>query len=155
MRTKFAAVAGAIALVAGALVGTAGAASSKTAKPKSFKFTDVADGAQLTPTTAAFKVHDSRLGNGAGFQVVKLDKTGLAGTDQEHTYYGNASAVSKGSFKLSVPDANGISTITGKGQDIGGTGKLKGFKSTYTYSGTFNTKTLVYHVVLKGKGTTK
>ena len=147
MRKKLFPIAGAIVLSA-ALVATAGAA-----KKKSFHFSDTITGAQISATQAVFKVHDSRLGNGAGVQTVTF--SGSAGTDKEITYYGNASAISKGSFTLGAPDANGISTVTGKGQDVGGTGKLKGFKSTYTYSGTFNTKTLIYSVVLKGTGSMK
>jgi hypothetical protein len=100
-----------------------------------------------------FTVHDSRLGDGAGDQTVRLN--GLAGTDMETIYYGNASAKSHGSFKLGAPDANGVSKLTGYGHDTRATGRLKGFTSTYTYTGTFNVKTLVFKAVFKGTGTTK
>lgn len=138
----------AVVLAATALTGAAGAAKTKT-----FRFTDTITGAQISATASAFKVHDSRLGNGAGVQLVKLN--GLSGTDSDTTYYGNASAKSHGSFTIGTPDANGIATLTGKGHDTSGTGKLKGFSSTYTYTGTFNTKTLVFNVLLKGTGSTK
>jgi len=44
--------------------------------------------------------------------------------------------------------------LTGQGCDTGGTGKLKGFNSVYTYTGTFNLKTLVFTATLKGTGST-
>ncbi|MDQ2895089.1 MAG: hypothetical protein M3Y09_05505 [Actinomycetota bacterium] len=129
------------------LAGSAGAAKTKT-----FHFTETTTGAQISATEAVFKIHDSRVGDGAGIQIVKLN--GLAGTDQDTTYYRGASAKSHGSFLIGTPDANGIAKLTGKGQDTGGTGKLNGFTSKYTYTGTFNTKTLVFQVVIKGVGST-
>lgn len=141
-------IAGAAILATTALAGTAGAAKSK-----SFHFTETITGAQISSTEAAFKIHDSRVGNGAGVQILKLK--GLAGTDTETTYYLNASAVSHGSFQIGAADANGVAKLTGQGKDTGGTGKLKGFTSKYTYTGTFNLKTLVFKVVIKGTGTTR
>jgi hypothetical protein len=111
-------------------------------------FTDSAVGAQITATQAVFKVRDSVFGVGAGIQTVKLN--GSRGTDTTTTYYGNASATSKDSFRIGVPDANGVAKITGSGRDVSGTGRARGLKSTYAFTGTFNTKTLVYHVTLKG-----
>jgi hypothetical protein len=147
VRKKLSVIAGAIGLAA-VLAATAGAAKAPT-----FHFVDAVTGAQISATQAVFKVHDSRLGDGAGVQTVKV--SGLAGTDREITYYVDGSATSTGSFKLSAPDANGVSTLSGQGHDTGGTGKLKGFKSTYKYTGTFNTKTFVYSATLKGTGSTK
>ena len=118
--------------------------------PEPFHFTETITGAQISGTEAVFKIRDSRIGRGAGDQLVKM--SGLGGTDTETTYYGDASAKSNGSFKLGAPDSNGNSQLTGKGHDTSGTGKLKGFKSTYSYTGTFNTKTLVFTAVLKGTG---
>jgi hypothetical protein len=140
-------IVGAVGLTVALLAGAAGATNTKT-----FHFTETITGAQISATEAVFKLHDSRVGDGAGVQTVKL--SGLGGTDSEVTYYGDASAKSHGSFKLGTPDAAGVSTLTGVGHDTGGTGLLKGFKSAYTYTGTFNTKTLVYTAVLKGTGST-
>ncbi len=143
-------VAGAVAaatLVLAVLAGGAGAAKTKT-----FHFTETITGAQISATQAVFKIHDSRIGDGAGVQTVTVN--GLAGTDNEVTYYGNASAKSHGTFQLGAPNPQGISTLSGQGRDTAGTGKLKGFKSTYTYTGTFNTKTLTFTAVLKGTGST-
>jgi hypothetical protein len=140
-------IVGAVGLTAVLLTGAAGATSTKT-----FHFTETITGAQISATQTVFKLHDSRLGDGAGVQTVKV--SGLGGTDSEVTYYSDASSKSHGSFKVGMPDAAGVSTITGQGHDIRGTGALKGFKATYTYTGTFNTKTLVYTTVLKGTGST-
>ncbi|MDQ6731651.1 MAG: hypothetical protein M3022_15540 [Actinomycetota bacterium] len=112
------------------------------------RFTTTIVGAGVTATQSAYGAHDSVFGSGAGIQTVKLSSTG--GSDSEVTYYGNASAKSKGTFKLGTPDANGIAAVTGSGRDISGTGKAKGLSSTYTYTGTYNTKTTVYRVKLTG-----
>jgi hypothetical protein len=73
---------------------------------------------------------------------------GSGGSDTEITYYGNATARSKGTFKLGTPDANGIATLTGSGHDVSGTGKAKGLKSTIQRH--VNTKTDVFSVTLTG-----
>jgi hypothetical protein len=111
-------------------------------------FTSKVVGATISANQAAFKLHDSHFGNGAGVQTIKVKGSG--GTDTEITYYGNATARSKGTFKLGTPDANGVATLTGSGHDISGTGKAAGLKSTYTYTGTFNTKTGIFKVTLTG-----
>jgi hypothetical protein len=111
-------------------------------------FTNTVVGAAISANQSAYKVHDSVFGNGAGVQTVKV--SGAGGTDSEITYYRNASAKSKGKFKIGTPDANGIAPLTGSGHDISGTGKAKGVKSTYTYTGTYNTKTGVFKVKLSG-----
>ncbi len=148
MRKLIVSTAGAAILAATVFAGAAGARKTKT-----FHFTETLTGAQISATEAVFKLHDSRVGNGAGVQTVKLN--GLAGTDTEIVYYGNASAKSHGSFKIGAPDATGVAKLTGQGQDTGGTGKLKGFRSKYTYTGTFNLKTLVFNATLTGTGSTK
>ena len=111
-------------------------------------FTSKAMGAGISAAQSTFKVHDSHFGDGAGVQTVKV--SGSGGSDSEVTYYGNATARSKGTFKIGTPDANGIAKLTGSGHDIGGTGKAKGLKSTYTLSGTYNTKNSVFSVTLTG-----
>ncbi len=140
-------------ILAGVVTLAALAGSAAAAKTKTFHFTETVTGAQISTTEAVFKIHDSRVGDGAGIQIVKLN--GLAGTDRDTTYYRGASAKSHGSFLIGPPDANGISKLTGKGRDTGGTGKLNGFTSRYTYTGMFNTKTLVFKIVIQGTGSTK
>ncbi|HEY2319510.1 MAG TPA: hypothetical protein VGH67_14490 [Solirubrobacteraceae bacterium] len=111
-------------------------------------FTSKAVGAGISANHSAYQVHDSHFGNGAGVQTVKVKGSG--GTDTEISYYGNATTRSKGTFTLGTPDANGIATLTGSGHDVSGTGKAAGLKSTYTYTGTFNTKTGIFNVTLTG-----
>lgn len=111
-------------------------------------FTSKVVGASISANQSTYKLHDSHFGKGAGVQTVKVKGSG--GTDAEITYYGNATARSKGTFKFGTPDANGVATLTGSGHDVSGTGKAAGLKSTYTYTGTFNTKTGVFHVTLTG-----
>ncbi len=113
-------------------------------------FTSEVVGASISANQATFKLHDSVFGNGAGVQTVKVSASGAGGTDTETTYYGNGAAKSKGTFTVGTPDANGIAKLTGSGRDVSGTGVAKGLKSTYTYSGTINTKTSVFRVTLKG-----
>jgi hypothetical protein len=118
------------------------------ARKRHIHFTTKIVGAQISATQAVYKAHDSHFGNGAGVQTVKL--TGLDGTDKEITYYGNAAARSKGTFKLGTPDAKGNATLTGSGHDVGGTGTAKRLRSTYTYRGTFNLNTGIFNVTLTG-----
>jgi hypothetical protein len=112
------------------------------------QFTSTVVSAGISSTEAVYKVHDSHFGDGAGVQTLQV--TGSSGTDTEMTYYGNATVSANGSFTIGAPDANGIAPVNGSGHDISGTGKAKGVKSTYTYSGTLNTKTGVVSVTLTG-----
>jgi hypothetical protein len=88
------------------------------------------------------------MGNGAGTQTLTF--RGSGGSDTDITYYGTATARSKGTFTLGPPDANGIAAVTGTGHDFAGTGKLKHLKSSYTYAGTYDTRTGLYRVTLRG-----
>jgi hypothetical protein len=131
-----------------AIAGMAVPAIAVAAGKRHVHFTSKVVGAGISANQSAFKIHDSVFGDGAGVQTVKVNGSG--GTDTEITYYGNATARSKGTFTLGTPDANGVATLTGSGHDIGGTGKAASLKSTYKYSGTFNTKTGVFKVKLTG-----
>ena len=130
--------------IAGLVVPVMASAAAK----RQVHFTSKVVGNGISANQAAYKIHDSHFGNGAGVQTVKMKGSG--GTDTEITYYGNATARSKGTFTVGTPDANGIATLTGSGHDVGGTGRAAGLKSTYTYTGTFNTNTGVFHVTLTG-----
>jgi hypothetical protein len=111
-------------------------------------FTTKVVGAGISANQATYKVHDSQFGDGAGVQTVTVNGSG--GTDREITYYGNATARSKGTFTIGAPDANGIAPMAGSGHDVSGTGKAKGLKSTYTYTGTYDTNTGRINVTLTG-----
>ena len=97
-----------------------------------------------------FKVHDSYFGKGAGVQKLKLNATLTAGTDTTTTYYGDAAATSRDTFRSSKPNSQGVATFAGSGRDVSGTGKAKGLRSSYKISGTVNFKTLVFSFTLKG-----
>src|SRR5437763_194811 len=92
----------AIAAIAGLTVPVVASAAGK----KHIHFTTKVVGAQISATQAAYKAHDSVFGNGAGVQTIKLKGSG--GSDSETTYYGNAAANSKGTFKVGTPDASGV-----------------------------------------------
>jgi hypothetical protein len=134
----------AITAIAGLSVPVIASAAGK----RHVHFTSKVVGAGISASQSAYKIHDSHFGNGAGVQTVKV--TGAGGTDTEISYYGNATARSKGTFTLGTPDANGIAPLTGSGRDVGGTGRAAGLKSTYTYTGTYNTKTGMFTVTLTG-----
>lgn len=134
----------AITAIAGLSIPVIASAAAK----RHVHFTSTVVGAGISANHSAYTIHDSHFGNGAGVQIVKVKGSG--GTDTEISYYGNATAKSKGSFQLGAPDANGIATLTGSGHDVSGTGKAAGVKSTYTYTGTFNTKTGIFKVTLTG-----
>lgn len=133
-------------------IGTAGAlvasAATGATRYRTVSYTGTVVGSQISATQAAFKYHDSVYGDGAGVQTTTLN--GNAGSDKEVVYYGKGSAKAVDTFTLGTPDANGIVPITGKGKDIGGTGRLKGVTSTFTFSGTIDSNTGVFKVTLKG-----
>lgn len=138
------AVVGVVAAIA-VLPGASGATAERH---KNIHFTSVIVGAAISPTRSVFSVHDSIMGNGAGTQTLTFRASG--GSDREITYYGTATARSTGSFTLGAPDANGIAALNGNGQDFAGTGKLKHLTSRYTYAGTYDTRTGLYRVTLRG-----
>jgi hypothetical protein len=138
-------------LAAAAAVGVislAVAVGMSAAAGKKVHFIDHVTGNGIGGANAAYAIHDSFFGNGAGTQVVKSKASG--GSDREITYYGDATLVSRGTFSLGAPDSNGVSKLTGSGHDISGTGRAKGVTSSYTYTGTFNVKTGVFKATLKG-----
>jgi hypothetical protein len=134
-------------VAAAAITAAAGAASHA----RTVSFVGTAHGNQISATQSAFKYHDSVFGNGAGVQTTKLN--GAAGTDKTTVYYGNGTSKATDSFTIGTPDANGIATITGTGQDIGGTGRSRGVRSHYTITGTFDSKNGMFQVTLRGKYT--
>jgi hypothetical protein len=134
------------AVLVASLLTVAAAAAATTG----FHFTDRITGAAINATQSAYVVHDSHFGNGAGLQTVKINSAGTGGTDRETSYFGNATLTSRGSFRIGAPNAQGIAPLTGSGRDVRGTGRAKGYTSTYTYRGTYDTKTGVFKVKLTG-----
>lgn len=134
----------AIVAIAGLSIPVIASAAGK----RHIHFTSKIVGAGISANQSTYKVQDSQFGDGAGVQTVNVN--GSSGSDTEITYYGNATARSKGTFTIGKPGANGIAPLTGSGHDVSGTGKAKGLRSTYTYTGTYNTKTAVFNVTLTG-----
>jgi hypothetical protein len=125
-----------------------GVSGATARRHKSIHFTTVVVGAAISSTQSVFSAHDSIMGNGAGTQTLTF--RGSGGSDSEITYYGTATARSKGTFTFGVPDASGIAAVNGTGHDFAGTGKFKHLKSDYTYAGTYDTRTGLYRVTLRG-----
>jgi hypothetical protein len=134
-----------VAVIAATAVFGASAGAKGT---RTVKFTGTAVGGPISDTQSAFSYKDSVMGKGAGVQTTTLTQGG--GTDVTTVYYGTAVSVSKDTFTIGPADANGIAPLTGSGHDTSGKGKLKSVRSTYTFAGTIDTKTLRFTVKLTG-----
>ena len=139
-------VSGTVVMAAAVVMPSAFAAPAT--RHKHIHFTDTIVGAGISANRSVFSIHDSIHGNGAGTQTVT--PSGSGGSDTEIIYYGNATASSRGTFTVGIPDANGIAPLSGSGHDVSGTGKLRHLSSSYTYTGTINTKTGVFRITLRG-----
>ena len=150
MRKALAAAAGLVAIVA---IGIPGA----SAAGKKGSFTQTFVGAQIsggnTEGVDAYAVTDSVNGHGAAVQKTKVTGTTfpLNGTDTATAWFANGSVKTSDTFTVSAPDGNGISTITGSGKCVSGTGVHKAKTCKYTFKGTYDTKTT--RVIVKVKGT--
>jgi hypothetical protein len=152
MRRRVAGMATLVGLVVAVSFASAGAAATKHAR--AFTQTDL--GAQIsmngTSFQTAYKVTDSLDGSGASVQTGKVSGTAfpLSGSDSDIAYFANGVGRTKDTFKLGTPDANGISAITGHGKCVGGTGIHKTEKCSYSFTGTYNTKTTIAKVKVTG-----
>lgn len=143
----------ALALASAAACAAAAAVPALAAAPRlahrNVHFTDVVDGAAISAKEAVLKVHDSVAGDGAGVQrITSLTATG--GADVTTIYYRGATAVAHDTFTFGPADANGVLTVTGHGKDVSGTGLFRRIRSTYTFTGTFDTKTMISHTKVTG-----
>jgi hypothetical protein len=149
MRSTRAGLAAAIAAACAVVVAIPATAARTTPAHRNVHFTDIVDGAAISAKEAVLKVHDSVAGDGAGVQrITSLAATG--GTDVTTIYYRGATAVAHDTFTLSAPDADGIVTVTGTGKDVSGTGRFRHIRSTYTFTGTFDSKTMISHTKVTG-----
>jgi hypothetical protein len=140
-----------------------GLSASALAAPKGptkRPLTETLLGAQIiangTSGESVYKVNSSLDGTGAAIQDVTVAGTTfpLTGTDTITTYFADGVAKTKDTFKLGALDANGISAITGSGKCVGGgTGVHKREQCSYTFTGTYNTKTTVAKVRATGTDT--
>jgi hypothetical protein len=101
---------------------------------------------------AVYKVTSNLDGHGAAVQEVTVSGTSfpLSGTDRVTTYYANGVGRSRDKFTLSVPNAAGISTITGTGRCTGGTRVHRHEQCSYTFTGVFNTRTNAVSARVRG-----
>jgi hypothetical protein len=143
------------ALVALACVAVAGPAVGASKKTTSFK--EALDGAQISSSGTSFvqvyKVQNNRSGAGAAVQHATADVNTLTGSSTTVTYWRDGTTTSHETFTFTAPDANGTIQLSGKGKTVKGTGKHKGEKSTFTFTGTQNSQTTVTHVDVTGKVT--
>lgn len=149
MYTRIMSGTAAVALIAAAALAIPALAASGAATHRNVHFTDTFVGATISKTQTVYKLHDSVIGNGATVQTT-TSSNATGGTDTSITYYGNATAFSRDSYKFGMPSSTGVIPFTGSGHDVRGTGKLKGLHSTYSFSGTYDPKTGVLHGTLRG-----
>lgn len=140
------------------LVGLPGyAIAAKKAKKHAFTETDVGATISLSGTSyeAVYKSTNSIDGSGATVQTGTVSGASLplTGTDTDIAYYPNGVSKATDTFTIAAPDANGISALSGSGHCTGGTGVHKKEKCSYTFTGTYNTKTTVTTTSTKGTDT--
>jgi hypothetical protein len=127
--------------------------------PTKRAFTATLTGAQIsshgTSFEAVYKVVSSLDGTGAAIQDGTFAGITLPvnGKDTFTAYFANGVSTRRDTFAFSALNSSGISTITGSGKCRGGTGVHKNEKCTYTFTGTFNSKTGVSIVNVKGTDT--
>jgi hypothetical protein len=152
-RTRVAAV-GLIGLVI--VAGFSAYASAKPKGPTERAFTENIMGAQISMTglsvVGAFKVTNPLDGTGAGIQDSSISGTTFPVTGKSTTtdYFADGVQNLKETFTVGTPNANGISTLTGNGKCVGGTGVHKKQKCTYTFAGTDDFTTNVLAVKVTG-----
>jgi hypothetical protein len=147
--------------VTGLAVVTAFAAHALAAPtgPTKRAFTEAITGANISMTAskfeAVYKVVSSLDGTGASIQDGSVKGTGfpLNGKSTTTTYFANGVGIAKSTFKLGALDANGIAKITGNGKCAGGTRVHKNEKCTFIITGTYNSKTTIAKVKVKGTDT--
>jgi hypothetical protein len=117
--------------------------------PTKRAFTETVIGAEIGAGTSSpfevFKVVSSLDGTCAAIGYIHNTGTSfpIHGTDPSTTYCANGVSLSNGKYVLNAPNASGIIAYTGSGKCVGGTGVHKKEKCTFTFKGTFNTKTSI------------
>jgi hypothetical protein len=141
-----------IAVAASVLAATVAMSATAAGQHRTVHFTDTSVGASIGGNRSVAVVHDPSSGQGASVETLKLN--GLSGTGRIITYWGTGTTTDVVKFKVGVPNANGISTLAGSGRQVSATGEFKGSKSSSRFSGTYDTKTTISHVTIKGTATT-
>ena len=133
MQRRIVRVMGPGAVVAALAIAAPGLAASSGAPHHNVRFTENGVGASISRTQVVYKVHTSVAGNGAAV----VTATG-ATTDTAVVYFVGASSDVRDRFKLGAPNGQGVSTFTGGGHFVGGTGKFKHVRGSFTFSGTYD-----------------
>ncbi len=127
--------------------------------PTKRAFTQTVVGAEIggnaTSPVEVFKVASSLDGTCATISHDSNTGTSfpISGTAAATTYCANGVSKSKEKYVLNAPNASGIIAYTGSGKCVGGTGVHKKEKCTFTFKGTFNTKTNIDSAKFTGTDT--
>jgi hypothetical protein len=144
------------------LVIASGLSSYAMAAPKAVTkrpFSEINVGAMISMTGSRFesvyRVKRSPDGGGAAIQDGSVAGTTfpLNGSDNVRTYFADGVRITRDTFTLAPPHADGIGAITGSGKCAGGTGVHKKEKCTYTFTGTYDLQTTVVKVKITGTDT--
>jgi hypothetical protein len=141
-------------LVVAGVLGLVGLAGAKSGSKKSF--TATATGATIQSKganyVAAYAIHSSADGNGAGVQkgTISGSKFPLTGKATQTEYFKNATLVLKATFKIGTLNSREIAPLSGSGSCLTGTGADKGETCKFTITGMYNEKTTVASLKLKG-----
>jgi hypothetical protein len=153
MRGKAVGAAGAIGLAIVSVLSAYAIAAPETAAKRSF--TETLTGATISADQSAYKVTSSLDGAGAAIQHMTVigTKYPLRGTLTQTDYFADGVSKAKGTFTLGALFENGLSTITGHGQCLGGTRVHRNEKCTFFFRGTYNSKTTIAVVQVIGTDT--
>ena len=133
--------------------------SVAVAAPTSRHFTEVESGARLSTHgnryEDVYKIKRGPDGVGAVIRDSVLSGGTLpaSGTTQAVRYFQDGRLRSTESFTLGVPRANGVGTITGTGKCTKGSKAHRLETCNYKLAGTYNLRTGITHVTLKGTET--
>jgi hypothetical protein len=135
--------------------GTGVALAAQKHASRTITYTETDTGAQISQN-GSMSVQVTASTNsldGDGASVTTITLNGNTGTDTSILYQANGVGRYKETFTLGAPDASGMIPFTGSGTCTGGTGVHKHEKCSYTYTGTQNLQTTVFHLKITGTTT--
>jgi hypothetical protein len=133
--------------------------AAAVAAPTTRHFTEVEAGARLS--THGNRYEDiykiKRSSEGVGTVIRDSVRTGdtfpVSGTAQAISYFKDGRLRSSESFTLGVPRADGVGTITGTGKCTRGSKAHRLESCSYKFSGTYDLRTGITQITLKGTET--
>lgn len=141
------------ALAALAVLATAAAPASSLAaitKKKKHKFTETALGTTIAPAGAQAQVILQTKGSlGPGAATLGVIPGATSGTVSGADYHALGSIKTAIQFKFGTTAPDGSAPVSGTGTITGGTGRYKGAKGKYTFTGVQD-KQAVYTITLTG-----